>query len=214
MKKLLFLVMALVIGTAAATAQQDKNTGNKMLLIIDAQYDFINGSLAVTGADKKMDALAEWMNTLPQGEYKQIVMTSDFHPYNHSSFKDNGGLWPVHCVQYTHGAAIWQPVADAAHRLQVDAPVLIKGDNIAVDEYSIMKSPVNGPRLLMLLAENEIDEIDVCGLCGDFCVGNSIKDLVAAGFGKKIVVMKQFIGNIDDGTVLNGIIKDNNLKVY
>lgn len=214
MKKLLFLVMALVIGTVAATAQQNNNTGNKMLLIIDPQYDFINGSLAVDGAAQKMDALAEYIKAMPKGEYKQIVMTSDFHPYNHSSFKDNGGLWPVHCVQYTHGAAVWQAVADAAYAAQPDAKVLTKGDNIAVDEYSIMKSPVNGPRLLMILAENHIDQIDVCGLCGDFCVGNSIKDLVAAGFGDKIRVMLPFIGNIDDGTVLNGIIKDNNLKVY
>lgn len=185
---------------------------NKALLIIDAQYDFINGSLAVKGADAKMDALAEYMNNLPTGEYKQVILTADFHPFNHSSFVDNGGPWPVHCVQHTHGAAIWQAVIDAAHRLQPEATVLYKGDNVAVEEYSIMRSTVNGPKLIQLLEENDIEQIDVCGLCGDFCVGNSIKDLVDAGYAEKIVVMKSFIGNIDDGTVLNGIIEENNLK--
>lgn len=185
---------------------------NKVLLIIDAQYDFINGSLAVKGADEKMDALADYMNSLPPGEYKKVVMTADFHPFAHSSFIPNGGIWPVHCVQHTHGAAIWQSVIDAAHRLQPDTTVLYKGDNVDVEEYSIMRSAVNGPKLTQLLQENYIDQIDVCGLCGDFCVGNSIKDLVDNGYSEKIVVLKSFIGNIDDGTVLNNIIKENNLR--
>lgn len=185
--------------------------GNRMLLLVDVQYDFINGSLAVNGAPESMQALADYISAQPKGTYKQIVMTSDFHPYNHSSFKDNGGMWPVHCVQYSHGAAIFQPVLDAVYAHQADAVVLTKGDDVKVDEYSIMANKASAERLLQIIKDNNIQVIEVAGLCGDFCVGNTIKDLVKAGYGKNVCVLKKYIGNIDDGTVLNNIIKENKL---
>ena len=87
-----------------------------LLLLVDVQYDFINGSLAVEGAPAVMDALAAHIGEQPQDAYHTIVMTADYHPYAHASFKDNGGLWPVHCVQHTHGASIYQPVFDAVKK--------------------------------------------------------------------------------------------------
>lgn len=206
MKKILFAIMAMVLSATSVNAQ-------KMLLLVDVQYDFINGSLAVAGAPEKMDALGKYIASQPVGTFKQIAMTADFHPYNHSSFKDNGGLWPVHCVQFSHGGSIYASVLEAVKKHQADAPVLTKGDDVAVDEYSIMANKPSAVRLLQIIKDNDIQEIYVAGLCGDYCVGNTIKDLVKAGHGSKIRVMKEFIGNIDDGTVLNGIIKDNNLQV-
>ena len=138
MKRLLFFIMTAIITTAAASAQdccKQKECGkqSKMLLLVDVQYDFINGSLAVNGAPEVMDSLARFIAAQPAGTYKEIVMTADFHPYNHSSFKDNGGMWPVHCVQFSHGASIYQPVFEAVNKQKACAPVLTKGDDVAVD---------------------------------------------------------------------------------
>ena len=184
----------------------------RLLLLVDVQYDFINGSLAVDGAPAGMDALANYIMTQPEGTFGTIVMTADFHPYGHSSFKDNGGLWPVHCVQHSHGASIYQPVLEAVKKQQPDAQVLTKGEDVAVDEYSIMANKTSGKKLLDLIKDNDIQEIYVAGLCGDYCVGNSIKDLVEAGHGDKIRVLTRFIGNIDDGTTLRNIIAENNMQ--
>lgn len=202
--------------TNAVTQQGEKKCSaagaKSLLLLVDVQYDFINGSLAVEGAPAVMDNLANYIATLPKGTFSTIVMTADFHPYNHSSFKDNGGLWPVHCVQHSHGAAIYQPVFEAVKVQFPDAQVLTKGDNVAVDEYSIMANEISAKRLLDMIASNDIQEIYVAGLCGDYCVGNSIKDLVQAGHGDKIRVLTRFIGNIDDGTTLRHIMAENNLQ--
>lgn len=217
MKKFFSLIMATLISASGLMAQKTCKDnakcaeGNRMLLLVDVQYDFINGSLAVNGAPESMQALADYISAQPKGTYKQIVMTSDFHPYNHSSFKDNGGMWPVHCVQYSHGAAIFQPVLDAVYAHQADAVVLTKGDDVKVDEYSIMANKASAERLQQIIKDNNIQVIEVAGLCGDFCVGNTIKDLVKAGYGKNVCVLKKYIGNIDDGTVLNNIIKENKL---
>lgn len=216
MKTFLILIVAMIM-TTNASAQQCNNQCEtscikKLLLLVDVQYDFINGSLAVSGAPAVMDSLAAYIAEQPAGTFSQIVMTADFHPYNHSSFKDNGGMWPVHCVAYSHGASIYQPVFEAVNKQIPCSPVLTKGDNVAVDEYSIMANADSAKKLLRIIEENGIQEIYVAGLCGDYCVGNSIKDLVQAGYGEKIRVLTRFIGNIDDGTTLRNIIKDNNLQ--
>lgn len=216
MKTFLTLIVAMIM-TTNASAQQCNNQcetscTKKLLLLVDVQYDFINGSLAVSGAPAVMDSLAAYIAEQPAGTFSQIVMTADFHPYNHSSFKDNGGMWPVHCVAYSHGASIYQPVFEAVNKQIPCSPVLTKGDNVSVDEYSIMANAASAKKLLRIIEENGIQEIYVAGLCGDYCVGNSIKDLVQAGHGEKIRVLTRFIGNIDDGTTLRNIIKDNNLQ--
>lgn len=216
MKTFLILIVAMIM-TTNASAQQCNNQcetscTKKLLLLVDVQYDFINGSLAVSGAPAVMDSLAAYIAEQPAGTFSQIVMTADFHPYNHSSFKDNGGMWPVHCVAYSHGASIYQPVFEAVSKQIPCSPVLTKGDNVSVDEYSIMANAASAKKLLRIIEENGIQEIYVAGLCGDYCVGNSIKDLVQAGHGEKIRVLTRFIGNIDDGTTLRNIIKDNNLQ--
>ena len=63
---------------------------NKILLIVDPQIDFISGSLAVEGAKEKMDALA---NALLNDDIDCdcVMVTKDCHPFNHCSFKENGG---------------------------------------------------------------------------------------------------------------------------
>ena len=46
-------------------------------------------------------------------EYDAIVVTMDQHPADHCSFDVSGGPWPIHCVRYTTGAALYPPLADA-----------------------------------------------------------------------------------------------------
>ena len=190
----------------------NKKSTKRLLLLVDVQYDFINGSLAVDGAPALMDNLAKYIAEQPKGTFDSIVMTVDYHPYKHSSFKANGGLWPVHCVQHTHGASIYQPVFEAVKNLFPEAVVLTKGEDIAVDEYSIMANKASAKKLLDIIEDNDIQEIYVSGLCGDYCVGNSIKDLVKAGYGDKIRILTRFIGNIDDGTTLHNIMTEHNLQ--
>lgn len=103
---------------------------DKILLIVDPQVDFISGSLAVEGAKEKMDALA---SALQNGEIDcdYVMVTKDFHPSNHCSFKENGGQWPPHCVKGTTGSCIyaplWSVICNYAYRKDTD--IFIKGDS-------------------------------------------------------------------------------------
>ena len=98
----------------------------KLLLVIDAQRDFLEGSLSVEGAPQMMDRLADYIHQ-HDGDYLLKVFTHDWHPYNHSSFQTNGGIWPVHCLQHSDGAGIRSSLVEAAEATAGKCVYLTKG---------------------------------------------------------------------------------------
>lgn len=119
---------------------------DKILLIVDPQVDFISGSLAVEGAKEKMDALA---NALQNGEIDcdYVMVTKDFHPSNHCSFKENGGQWPPHCVKGTAGSCVYETVCSLI--------AMGYADNIIVDTKYIA-SIDGGDKLVELIKEHNL----------------------------------------------------------
>ena len=143
-----------------------------ILLIIDPQNDFITGSLAVPGAVGAMDYLTAYLQE-HYAEYDAIVVTMDQHPADHCSFKENGGIWPIHCIRFTVGAAIYPPLADVimeCKRRGQNVLFIPKAMTRQKDAYSAFHDAV--PDLLMHACH-----IDVAGLAGDYCVKCTIDDL-------------------------------------
>ena len=149
----------------------------KILLIVDPQYDFLEGGkLAVNGATAAMDKLAQFI--VENGPaYDKIILTTDWHPFTHCSFKDNGGIWQVHCVQHSKGAAIYEPILEALNKIKADYLVLRKGVNEDHEEYSIFKNAKSCDKLITICEEQlKVTDIDVCGIALDVCVASSVKD--------------------------------------
>ncbi len=142
----------------------------RALIVVDFQNDFTpGGALAVPDGD----AIAPRINELAaSGDFDLVVATRDWHPADHGSFADQGGIWPVHCVAGTSGAEL-HPALDAA---QVDV-VVDKGQDRDTEGYSAFQ----GTRLAELLREREIDEVVVVGLATDYCVKNTALDALRAG---------------------------------
>ncbi|MCQ2191806.1 MAG: isochorismatase family protein [Paludibacteraceae bacterium] len=178
----------------------------KLLLIVDPQIDFISGSLPVEGADEAMQKLGEYIKA-HNGEYLFKVVTTDWHPYHHCSFKAQGGPWPMHCVQNTVGAAITPHLIDPLNQTDGELCVLRKGDNAESEEYSIFKNAYS--KILLTQLIKEMDQVDVCGIAGDICVLNTLKDGIAQ-FGKeKFNVLTDFCPSLDKGEALSKFIKEN-----
>lgn len=165
-----------------------------MLLIIDAQYDFINGSLAVNGAEDKMNALAMFMKEHGK-DYACVAMTADWHPISHCSFKQNGGIWPVHCVQHSHGASIFENVLSEG--LALNAHIFTKGDTETKEEYSVMDNAASSEELVKMILNNGINEIDVAGLVFEFCVAGTVKDGVRLLPNVNFKIFKEFCPILD-----------------
>lgn len=184
---------------------------NKVLLIVDPQYDFITGSLKCKDAISKMTNLAYYIRE-NGSSYDSIIITLDWHPTNHCSFIENGGEWPVHCVKYTKGASVYQ---DIINRLPKNKKIyfLTKGDMDNMEEYSIMKNLASYTLLTTFILNKENTTIDICGIAGDVCVMNTVKDLVKEGYGDKITILKDFIACVESDEPLLNYAKENNLKI-
>lgn len=183
----------------------------RLLVIVDPQVDFITGALPVPGAESAMNLLAEYISG-NNGLYAHKIITADRHPYNHCSFFENGGRWPRHCVHDTVGAAIWQPVFDAVYQTEGDVSILYKGQKSDTEEYSIFKNMESAKVIDLLIKEYGIEQIDLCGLAGDVCVSDTLKD-GTKHYGSQIFnILTMFSPSIDGGRTLDRIIEENKIR--
>lgn len=133
----------------------------KVLAIVDAQTDFINGSLAV-GLEPWQKAKAEILKLSQTNNYDWVIFTRDWHPSNHCSFQAQGGPWPEHCVQKSIGAEIDHELLKLTSEVP-NSIIISKGQDINQEEY--------GVDLLLNFKEIEPNTtVDVVGLCFDYCV--------------------------------------------
>lgn len=127
------------------------NRAQNALIIVDAQLDFLTGSLAVPDAPEIIPYIVKYMvwqsPTL-------VIATRDWHPEHHISFKE----WPVHCVQGTDGAKL-DPEIDLLANV-----IISKGMDVNVEEYSGFANPAMTP----MLRDSEV--ITVVGLATGHCV--------------------------------------------
>ena len=146
------------------------------------------------------------------GKYTLKIVTADRHPFFHCSFTDCGGEWPRHCVHDTAGAAIWQPLFRPLYETEGNVRFFYKGESEDRDEYSIFKNP-EATRIIRMLVENEkIERIDICGLAGDVCVLQSLCDGIELFGAEKFNVLTAYSPSIDGGEALLDIIEKQNLS--
>jgi nicotinamidase/pyrazinamidase len=139
------------------------------LLIVDVQHDFLpGGALAVPDGDAVLDALEAAAPTVDL-----IVASRDAHPVDHCSFAAQGGIWPPHCVEGTHGAELHSDIAALEPDIVVD-----KATARDRDAYSAF----DGTGLADTLRARGVDRLVVGGLATDYCVRASVLDALHEGF--------------------------------
>lgn len=184
-----------------------------VLLIVDPQNDFITGTLPVQGAKEKMQKLAAYIKE-KGNRYDYICITTDSHTKDHCSFKDNGGIWPEHCVVHTTGWDLPEYLVKVLRNF--DVTYYSKGDIFNREEYSIFDNEEDGyvlaRQLRELMKEDEELFVDVCGIAGDVCVLETLKGLCQIIGNDHISVLTEFTASIDGGEKLQNFIDENNLS--
>jgi nicotinamidase/pyrazinamidase len=185
------------------------NDPHSVLIVVDAQNGFMpGGGLPVPRGDEVVPVI----NRIGQ-RFSNVVLTQDWHPAGHASFASSHPgkspyevitmpygpqvLWPEHCVQGTHDAALHKDLHLPHAQL-----IIRKGFHQQVDSYSAFmeadRTTTTG--LAAYLQARGLRKAYVCGLATDFCVAWTALDARAAGF--EAVVVEDACRAIDlDGSL-------------
>ncbi len=161
-------------------------TREDALIVVDVQNDFCpGGALAVPGGDRVAATLTQAAKAFHK-RGARVFATRDWHPPDHSSFKEQGGPWPAHCVQGTEGAGFHRDL-----RLPEDTVVIDKGSDPGVDAYSgFLDSDLDGR-----LRQAGIRRVFVGGLATDYCVLHTVLDALKSGYETYLLV--DAVGAVD-----------------
>lgn len=156
----------------------------KALLIVDMQNDFCpGGALAVKGGNEIVPVINNYIKYFSAGRHL-VVFTRDWHTPDHCSFKQQGGIWPAHCVAGTAGAAFHPELY-----IPDEALIISKAASAEKDAYSGFEgtSP-DGETLDEVLKKKDVKELTVCGLATDYCVKSTVLDALKNGYTVKLLI--------------------------
>ena len=121
----------------------------KYLIVVDMQVDFITGSLGSSMAKAIVDKVVQKVKNFNG----KVIFTRDTHFSEYLTTQEGKNLPVMHCIKDTHG---WQITKELAPYV-----------NTVVDKETF--GSVNLP-LVIKADGQEIEEIELCGLCTDICV--------------------------------------------
>ncbi|MBU5636293.1 nicotinamidase [Geomonas sp. Red69] len=148
------------------------------LLVVDVQLDFCpGGALAVPEGDQVVPPLNRYLELFKQSS-APVFASRDWHPAQSKHFKEQGGVWPPHCVQGSAGAEFHPGLL-----LPEGTIVISKGMSSWDNGYSALQGVTeNGTPFAMLLRRMEMDRLYVGGLATDYCVKESVLEALKEGF--------------------------------
>ncbi len=163
-------------------------TQKDALIVVDMQNDFMpGGALPVPKSDTIIPAVNRYIKLFLEAS-RPIYFTRDYHPKDHISFKEYGGLWPAHCVAGSKGAEL----AEALLLPQDNRFIISKGTSKEFDAYSGFQGTI----LHELLQERGIKRLFLCGVATEYCVYNTA--IGAINLGYQTFILKDAIKDIEE----------------
>ena len=133
----------------------------KLLVVVDMQKDFVDGSLGTCEAQSIVDNVVSKIENW-EGS---IVCTLDTHGENYLDTQEGKFLPVSHCIKDTAGWQFNEKVAAA----------------LAKKEHCVIEKPTFGSeKLVEYVSQLQPEEIELVGLCTDICVISNALLLKAA----------------------------------
>jgi len=149
------------------------------LCLADVQNDFCpGGALAIEEGERIIPVLNRWITASLEARIP-IYASRDWHPVGHVSFKDQGGLWPPHCIQDTEGASFHPEL-----ELPESVVKITKGVRLDQDQNSVFDQT----GLSKQLERDGIKRLWIGGLALDVCVLASVLDALKSGFDAGLIL--------------------------
>lgn len=136
----------------------------KMLVVVDYQVDFVNGSLGFDGAEKLDAGIAAMVrDAADKGDI--IVVTRDTHAADYLKTREGKALPIEHCIRGQKG---WEIYGETRKALEEVSKAPEMAENLVyIDKETFGVSPAD---MLMLSRKFAVDEVVLVGLVTNMCV--------------------------------------------
>ncbi|WP_303841202.1 cysteine hydrolase family protein [Selenomonas ruminantium] len=124
----------------------------KIIVVVDMQNDFINGSLGTKEAQEMLPRLKNKLQQAADSGSAELIFTMDTHGENYLSTQEGKNLPIEHCIKGSHGWEITPELQDFVRQAK-----------------AVVEKPTFGSLALPKLL-GDADEVELVGLCTDICV--------------------------------------------
>ena len=143
---------------------------DKLLVVVDMQVDFVDGSLGSPEAQQIIPRVVEKVKNALKNE-NTVVYTMDTHGENYLETLEGRNLPVEHCIKGTEG---WELIPEL--------------EGLLPELHQFKKSTFGSLDLVWESQKKSFSEIELCGVCTDICVVSNALLLRAACPNTKIVV--------------------------
>ena len=135
------------------TRRKDGITMRKILVVIDMQNDFVDGSLGTAEAEAIVENVKQKIRTYAP---EDVFATMDTHSEDYMNTQEGENLPVMHCIKGTEGWEIRSDIAALMPEARIYEKPTFGSTRLAADLADIAR-------------EEEI-QIELIGLCTDICV--------------------------------------------
>ena len=158
----------------------------RVLVVVDYQNDFVNGSLGFKKAEELEDGIYEKVISYLNDGHK-VIFTYDTHSENYLETREGKNLPISHCKMNTNG-----------HKLYGKVNEFINNENtIHINKYSFGISPQEMIKLSERLDEN-IEQIEFIGLVTNICLISNIIIFQSQYINSEIIVDASLCSSFDE----------------
>lgn len=153
----------------------------KLLIVVDYQKDFVNGSLGFAKAKSIEDNIVNKINTY-RNNGDEIVFTYDTHFENYLDTYEGKNLPVPHCIENTDGHKLYGKVAELKNE----------------DDRCFYKNTFGSKDLFLYLLDNNYSQIELCGVVTNICVISNAVVAKTALSEIDIIVDKKCVASNDE----------------
>lgn len=151
----------------------------KLLIVVDYQVDFVNGSLgfpkAIELEEGIIDKIIEFEN-----EGYDVIFTLDTHYDNYADTVEGQKLPIAHCIKGTKGHELYGEVK-----------------NLSLIHKVFEKETFGSSKLFDYLKDSNYDEVYLCGVVTNICVISNAVVVKSALPNAKITIYKDLVASND-----------------
>lgn len=134
----------------------------KLLVVIDYQKDFVNGTLGFEKAVSLENGIYDKVNKYLK-ESNKVLFTYDTHLDNYLDTREGKNLPVVHCLRGTEGHGLYGKLKEFSN----------KENTIHYEKYGFGMAPIDMIKLANEIGD-DINEIEIVGVVTNICVISNV----------------------------------------